>query len=194
MLFHNVEQNTDEWMGLRRGKFTASSFKNLMMKDTTVTYKKELQRVAFERVTGKSPEFYVNDAMIRGHELEPEARSWYEVQANNFVDNGGFYELDEWVGASPDGIIDDGLLEIKCPLFNTHIEYLMNEKLPTEYKWQIQGQLYVCSAEWCDFISYHPDLKPLLLRVERDDKAIKKLEETLKVAIEKTQEIIERIK
>ena len=34
----------------------------------------------------------------------------------------------------------------------------------------MQGQLWVSGRKWCDFMSYHPQLPPLLVRVEPDEK------------------------
>lgn len=195
MLVHNIDQGTPEWLKIRQGKFTASTFKNLFLKPSTATYKKEIYRVAFERITGESPEeSYVNDAMLRGKEMEHEAREWYEKEYNVLVQEVGFVERDEWTGVSPDGIVGDGLIEIKCPLFSTQIDYLLDGKLPTEYKYQVHGQLWVCEKEWCDFVSYHPKLEKLVIKVERDEKIIKELETRVNEAIEEVQEIINKLK
>jgi putative phage-type endonuclease len=195
MLVYNLPQGTQEWLDIRKGKFTASTFKNLFMKSSTATYKKEIYRVAYERITGESPEeTYINDAMLRGKEMESEAREWYEKKYNELVQEVGFVEKNEWVGVSPDGIVKDGLIEIKCPLYNTQIEYLLDGKLPSEYKYQVHGQLWVCEKEWCDFVSYHPKLDKLVLRINRDEKIIKELETRINEAVEEVQEIINKLK
>jgi hypothetical protein len=53
-----------------------------------------------------------------------------------------------FLGASPDGISDDGvMLEIKCPPRRVICG------TPTDYYWaQMQGQLEVCDLERCDFL------------------------------------------
>lgn len=194
-MFHNVEQNTPEWLELRKGKFTASMFKDLFAKETTQTYQDAIYKVAFEVLTGESPESFTNEYMQRGHELEPEARTWYEFQNDIEILNGGFFELNQWVGASPDGLVgEDGIIEIKSPKYSTMINYLIDAELPSIYKWQVQGQLYVAERGWCDFIAYHPKLPRLSIRIERDDKAIKELDEVLKTAIHKAQTIINKLK
>ena len=54
------------------------------------------------------------------------------------------------------------------------------KKEPTTYTAQIQGQLWVCEREWCDFVSYQPEFpdnaRLLVRRVFRDDAYIKNLE------------------
>lgn len=194
MKFHNIEQNTAEWYELRKGKFTASCFKDLFSKETTATYRNALYKVVFERITGDTPEYYEGYWMNRGTELEPFARQAYEMETFNKVHNGGFFELNEWIGCSPDGLIgDEGLLEAKCPKYSTIIEYMLSGELPSIYFWQVQGQLYVTGRKWCDFIAYHPNLKPIIIRVERDEVNIQKLEECLNLSISKAKKIIQKL-
>lgn len=189
-----VEQRSPEWFNLRIGKFTASTFKNLFAGSNTQTYKNEIYRVVFERLTKKSPENVVTEYMQRGTELEPEARSVYELETGNNVKESGFFELNEWIGASPDGLIrEDGLIEIKCPKYSTMIEYMIKNKVPSEYIWQIQGQLWVTERKWCDFVAYHPDLPILIIRVLRDENKIKELELAVNQAISEVKKILETI-
>ena len=193
-MIYTVEQGTEEWLELRKGKFTASEFKNILAKETTQAHKDIIYKVVYERITNQSPINFVSDWMKRGSELESTARLFYEFENDVEVIQIGFAELNEWVGCSPDGMIgDNGMLEIKCPKFSTHIDYLLKGKLPSEYKPQIQGQLWVCEREWCDFMSYSEHLKPFILRVKRDDKYIKELETKINLAIEKAKEIIKKL-
>lgn len=195
MIFHKIDQNTDEWLKLRSGKFTASAFKDLFSKSNTIAYEKAIYKPVFERLTGESPESFSNEWMERGHELEDEARQAYELETFNKVSDGGFCELNEWVGASPDGFVDeDGLIEIKCPAYNTHMNYLLKQKLPSQYKWQVQGQMWVTGRKWCDFVSYHPNLPILILRIERDEKMIKELEENLNNSIKEAEKIYNQLR
>ena len=72
MKFYDIDQNSDDWADLRRGKFTASTFADLFMDKKTATYQKAIIKVAYEIVTGESEESYSNKWMQRGHEKEPE--------------------------------------------------------------------------------------------------------------------------
>jgi len=192
MTFYNVEQNTEEWMKLRLGKFTSSTFCDIMGKDSTVGYKNAILKVVYERITGEIPEEYTNGWMERGKELEPQAKAWYEFNFTE-VSNGGFF-CDDWIGASPDAVVGDGLLEIKCPKYSTHMQYLIDNTLPAKYKWQVQGQLFIAEKEYCDFLSYHPKLRPMCLRIGRNEKQIKELKLKLEEAINEAQKTIEVIK
>jgi len=194
MIHHNIEQNTEIWMDLRKGKFTASSFKDLFMVKTTAGYRNAMYKVVFEKLTGEQPESFSNDYMQRGHELEPLAREFYEQETFNEVLDPGFFELNEWVGASPDGLIgDDGLIEIKCPAYGTMIQYLIDKELPAQYKWQVYGQMWVTGRKWCHFMAYHPNLKPIIIRIERDEVIINELTVKINEAIEHAKNIIKKI-
>lgn len=190
--YFDIEQNTDEWINLRMGKFTASMFSDLMGSKNTLTYQKAINKVVFEILTNEVPENFTSGYMERGHELEPLAKELYSMMTFNDVSNGGFFSYGNYIGASPDGLIDDdGLLEIKSPSFNTMINYLLRKSLPIEYKYQVQGQLFVTNRKWCDFMAYHPKLKPLIIRVERDEDIITDIQTRLNEAIET---VINRIK
>lgn len=195
MNYYNVEQNSQEWFDLKRGKFTASMFADLFAKDTTQTYWNAIYKVVYERLSGETPETYSNQWMQRGLELEPIAKEWYELETFNKVNNGGFFELSDWIGCSPDGLIDDdGIIEIKCPAYNTQIGYLLDKQLPKIYEWQVCGQLYITDRIWCDFVSYHPKLPAFVLRVNRDK--IKESELILKLnqATDIAEKIINKLK
>lgn len=195
MNYHNVEQNSQEWFDLKRGKFTASMFADLFMKDTTKGYWDALYKVAYERISGETPETYSNQAMQRGLKLEPIAKEWYELETFNKVNNGGFFELSDWIGCSPDGLVeDDGIIEIKCPLYNTQIGYLLDKQLPKIYEWQVCGQLYITDRMWCDFVSYHPKMPGLVVRVIRDKKKESELIQKLNEATDIVEKLIRKLK
>lgn len=121
-----------------------------------------------------------------GTDNEPVARLRYELETGNDVEECGFFaHPDIMAGASPDGLVnDDGLLEIKCPNSATHIETLRKRKVPSQYYWQVQGQMWMTGRQWCDFVSFDPRLPEnaqyIRIRMDRDDKAIAELEEEVK--------------
>lgn len=115
-------------------------------------------------------------AVQRGIQLEHLARRHYEVITYCKVtevglcvhDSGGF-------GCSPDGIIygldpiESRGLEIKCPIPETHMEYLDAGTLPDQYRPQVHGSMAVTGLRRWDFMSFCPGLPPLLLSVEGND-------------------------
>ncbi len=197
MKFYNIDQNSEEWDGLRLGKFTASTFSDLFMDKKTAGYQKAIIKVAYERVTGESEESYNNKWMQRGHEKEPFARENYELLTFNQLENGGFYEYSDFVGASPDAKIigQNGGCEFKCPSFQVYNEYLETKKIPKSYYWQIHGQLLCTGWDFIDYMPYSsPKLKQILIRVERDDKVLELLKSKLNECIEEVKILVERIK
>lgn len=197
MKFYNIDQNSEEWDGLRLGKFTASTFSDLFMDKKTAGYQKAIIKVAYERVTGESEESYNNKWMQRGHEKEPFARENYELLTFNQLENGGFYEYSEFIGASPDAKIigQNGGCEFKCPSFQVYNEYLETKKIPKSYYWQIHGQLLCAGWDFIDYMPYSsPKLKQILIRVERDDKVLEMLKTKLNECIEEVKILVERIK
>lgn len=181
-------QGTPEWLTLRAGKFTGSRFADLMAvtrSGPSASRANLIVAVALEILTGEPEQTYQNDAMRRGTELEPFARGAYEAHTGELVEQVAFvtHPTMPYVGVSPDGLLgDDGLIEIKCPASQAkHLAALRDGAHANEYRWQIQGQLWVTDRQWCDAVSYDPrfpeGLQLAIRRVERDEKAIKDLQD-----------------
>ncbi len=180
----DCEQRSEEWFSIRRGIPTSSNFDKIVTSKGEPSKQREkyLYRLAGEVVSKSSEETYQNAVMIRGMELEPEAKNMYELVTGNAVQDVGFCmaDGDYKYGSSPDGLVgEDGNFELKCPVMATHVGYLLKNKLPTDYFQQVQGSLLVTGREWCDFVSYYPGIKPLIIRVERDKTFISKLKTEL---------------
>lgn len=194
----DCQQGTPEWFNARLGIPTASCF------DMIVTTKGEpskqrtkyLYKLAGEKVSGLQEETYKNDAMLRGSEMEDEARRLYGVMNDNPVSTVGLCLSDcGSYGASPDGLVgDNGGLEIKCPTVPVHVEYLLENNLPSAYFQQVQGQLLVTKREYVDFFSYYPGLRPLVIRVYPDNKFLKALEKELLSFCQELNEVVNKIK
>ena len=193
---HPIQQNNEQWYNLRAGRFTASSIKNLLMKESTKGYQDEIKRVAVERTTGIPVEGgFQSFFMARGKTLEEYARRYYEAETFQVVSEGGFWTYGLDMGASPDGLVGDkGLIEIKCVKYNTMVDYLLGGKVPTDYYKQIQHQLLVTDREWCDFVGYYPGLRLMIKRVYPDHEMQGDILEAVKEAIVKVNEIIPQIR
>ena len=194
--FYDIIQGTDEWFDIKRGKFGASSAAELLMTPGTAGYQKLINRIVFERVTGKSVEQYSNDWMKRGLELEPEAISSYELLTFNKVKRIGYVALDQWVGCSPDGLLEeDSLIQVKCPAWNTQLEYYFSDTVPSNYIKQCQFEMFVTCRNYNVFYSYHPGLKPFMVKIERDETIIeqikKKLQESIKLVEQRIAKLTE---
>ena len=195
----DIDQNSPEWDEARRGVITASCFSNIVQRTgkPSTQRKKYLYKLAAEVVSGYKVASYSNAIMERGHEVEQEARQAYSDATLNEIDHVGFCFMDEShrVGASPDGLVgEDGGVEIKCPDAHTHVEYLLSNKLPVKYLQQVQGSMYVTGRSWWNFVSYYPGLKPLILKVERDDKFIGLLDAEITKSIDEMDKVIKAIR
>lgn len=190
MITLNIEQHSEAWHEARLGRVTGTRFKALMMGDSTQGYKDLITNLACEIISGMAEESYVSPAMEHGTETEPEARKEYETIFGIEVTQVGFVMPDEdnrfhnWIGVSPDGLLpDSGMIEIKCPLAKTHLEYIETDKLPSEYRYQVQGQLFVTGLDYCDFMSYVQGMKPFIFRVYPDYELFKEFETRLEKLI-----------
>lgn len=189
MLVEMIEQGSPEWFEARIGIPTASCFDKIL----SPTGKPSTQAGAYmnkllaEWLTGKPTNSDSNEWMLRGSELEADARKLYEFSTDVEVGQVGIVYKDEsrLVSCSPDGLTPDGGLEIKAPAPHTHVEYLLAGKIPTKYIPQVQGSMYITGRPHWDFMSYHPEMTPLIIRVERDEAYIKLLDSSLTGFIEK---------
>ena len=186
MIISDCEQLSETWFAERAGNPGASSFDKIVTSTgaSSKQRKQYMYALAGEAITGKKEDIYQNAAMQRGVELEAEARQFFELVEGVEVRQVGLIYPDEQkkYHISPDGVDPETKkfgLEIKCPLVHTHVEYLLENKLPTKYVQQVQGSMLVTGFSHWFFLSYYPGLKPLLIKVERDERFISKLEKEL---------------
>ena len=195
MIIYESPQGSDAWKQEKAGKFSASKCSDLLMTPSKAGHQNLIYRIVYERFTGEPTESYHSKDMDDGVENEPIARESYELHTYNKVHQVGFMELNDWIGASLDGLVgDDGGIEIKCVKYNTQIDYLLANKVPTNYYNQIQFQLYVSGRKWIDFFSWHPKLPPLLITVKRDEEKINEIQDALFKAIKEVESIINKLK
>ena len=189
-----IEQGTPEWHELRRGKVTASRVADILAKTKTgasASRQNYLIELALQRTTKTIEPSYTNAAMEWGTATEPQARVAYEVSTNNFVDQVPFIDHPkiQGFGCSPDGLVGaDGLLEIKCPNSATHWEYFKAKEPPKKYFIQMQAQMAVTGAKWCDFVSFDPRMPErsqlLIVKIPRDAEFILYMEAEIKQFLE----------
>ena len=204
-MFIDVEQNSDEWYKLRVGKLTSSNFACIMAYNCekwgagAIEY---AEKIALEIATQKRDESssFKSAYMERGHELEPFAVAEYEEQEMRIVSNGGFYVSEcGRFGDSPDGNVgENGCIEIKSVIPKTHWKRIKSNKMDPSYYWQVMGHILIGKKQWCDFISYCPEMpegkKALVFRVDRDEEALSKLEKRLNEFWELVLENVELLK
>ena len=189
LIYREVEQGTDAWLEIRRGKVTASRVADVMAKTKTgvsASRGNYLIELALQRVTGVIEPSYKNDAMQWGTDNEQTARTAFEVAHNVFVDQVAFVDHPtiKDFGCSPDGVIGNSLLELKCPYQSAvHWSYF-KDGCPSKYYTQIQAQMSCTGAKSVWFVSFDPRMPArsqlYIEEVMREEEFIKKLEDEVK--------------
>jgi hypothetical protein len=180
MKIHDLEQGSDEWFALRRGRLTASQYDTVFnektMKLNIATSENHMDGMFGEMKCTEEdrPVFKPSFAMERGTRLEPFARVDFELRTGIDVTEVGFVTNEAFgdhIGCSPDGLVDGGKggIEIKCPMPKAHNRYLRMGVLPKVYRAQVHGCMAVCEADYWWFTSYCPNFKDFTLKVYRDE-------------------------
>lgn len=206
MTEEEIEQGSEDWFLARCGKFTGSRFNDLTARHKTTgkklkSFEKVVWDVVVERLTQQPQESITSYSMQWGKDVEPFARTAYELQSGNFVQQVGFIKHPdyEFAGCSPDGLIDSvGGLELKCPKDSAiHLERFLHGT-PEEYKPQVQGSLWITGREWWDFCSYDPrmpeHLRLFTQRWFRDERLIRLIEISVLEAEETAEKLIKKNK
>lgn len=166
---YDITQGTDEWNLIRAGKFTASTIPALFMKESTKGYQDLIKRIAYERTAKKPVESFKSEWMQRGNEIEAQATAEYSNVMFAEVVRVGFVEVDEWCGCSPDGFVnDDGLIQVKCPKWNTFFDYKTIDDIDKDYIIQCQAEMLFSERGWNDLYIYDPNLESKTFRIMAD--------------------------
>ena len=206
MIIHNVEQKSDAWHMLRKGKMTgtkATAVANAIdekvdKKTGEITevigagIKTLCKKLAAEHISeGISMEEFRTAQMEHGNDFEEWAIASYEQMRGVQSDIIGFVEIDKFTGFSPDRFVGkEGILEIKCPDKAGFMEYLLygENAISSTYMWQIQFMLGLSDTnnKWCDFIVYNHDFinfcgDILVFRVLPDPAKINRIKRGLEV-------------
>jgi hypothetical protein len=178
-IYESMIQGSEEWFNARKGIATASEYRKILtptgrLSKSATAYMRKLTR---ECVIDDPMVFMGNDYTEWGHEYEPHARREFEEIKGDKVHEVGFCvsSKNKILGCSPDGLIKDMFgkwtegVEIKCPGVDKHVEYLLDNELPSDHKMQVHGSMAVTGLNAWWFMSYFPGLRPLIIRVERDE-------------------------
>lgn len=164
----DCEQGSEEWLQCRLGIPTASNFKLVLAKGEGKVRKQYMFKLAGEIITGKPAEGYQSAAMLRGQEMEAEAREWYAFTRDVEVSRVGFLRNGQ-MGASPDFLCNaDGGAEFKTAEPHILIEQLLRGDVPPEHVAQVQGSMLVSERDWWDVVIYWPGMTPPVFRAKPD--------------------------
>lgn len=198
-----MEQRSPDWFAARLGKVTASRVADVVAKTksgTSASRANYLAQLICERLTETVAEGYTSAEMQWGTDQEPYARAAYSAKVGELVEEVGFIDHPTiaGAGASPDGLVAEGLVEIKCPNTSTALDWILSGKPPTKYITQMQWQMACTNRPWCDFVSYDPrlpeNLRLLVIRVDRDDDRIKELEQEVKEFLQELDDKVNKLK
>ena len=194
----DVIQGSESWFDVRRGLVTASRIPDVISKSKSgwrPVRKNYMAQLIAEILTDTTAESYTSASMRHGIDTEPKARIAYEFYTNSKVEEVGFIKHPFLrSGASPDGLVKDGLIEIKCPNTATHIDYLLSNEPPSKYQPQMLWQMECSGKEWCDFVSYDPRMpEEKSLFIKRFERADKRLDEMREMVVEFIEEMETKI-
>lgn len=191
-------QRDPQWYEAKAGVPGSSSFSKIVTtkgapSKSATDY---MYQLAGEKTIGRIEESYTSFAMQQGINREDEARQLYELISGQSVRQVAlvYKDASKSVACSPDGLLEASGLEIKCPMLKTHVKYLLDDKLPSEYFVQVQGSLWVCGFDTWDFMSYVPSMPPFIITVKRDDDFISKLETEMIKFLRELKEVYEKLK
>lgn len=145
-LLPKYKQGTQEWKDQRNDYLTASTICAAIGESG----KQQRKHLLIEKGSkGKQSFFSGNNATQHGNKCEPIANAIYSHKNNVFIEEFGLITNPKYpiLGVSPDGIMLDKMLEIKCPYSRK-----INGKVKKEYYHQMQEQMVVCEYDSCDFL------------------------------------------
>ena len=162
-----AEQRSQEWLELRENMITASDVASALGENRYESVDSFVKKKVLKT------KWSGNAATAHGTLLEPLVRELYDQRTGRKSHEIGLVQhpVYSWLGASPDGVTEDGLLiEIKCPLTRK-----IEPKVPKHYLPQVQLQLEITDLEECDFVQYRPGNTEngtpeefVVVRVQRD--------------------------
>jgi len=167
-----IEQNTPEWLEMRK-KYIGASDAPIIMGVSPWTTPLQL----WERKLNLAEEKQQTQAMKSGTDLEPIAR---EI----FIRDSGvpvspkvmFHPRYKWMMASMDGISSSGktAVEIKCPQNPRDHEIACRGEVPEKYLPQLQHQMEVCDLDTIFYLSFYNG-KSILLEIDRNERYIQEM-------------------
>ncbi|XP_047525801.1 uncharacterized protein LOC125063416 [Pieris napi] len=183
---HAVERDTvlqaesALWLELRRCLLTASSFSKICKRRPNISSAPLVKSIVYSYSLDKVP------AIEYGKSNEKSAIDQLQQQENIVVEKCGLFIDKEhyFLGASPDGLYNQGIIEIKCPYSARNMDaeeairqrkikfWKLDGTVNTNHDWyyQIQGQLHISEKKLCLFAVWTGQQFPLKVEViSRDE-------------------------
>lgn len=187
---HEIERATvlqaesSLWLELRRCILTASSFGKVCKRRPNQNSAPLVKSILYTYKLDHIP------SIKHGRDNESKALAQLSVQENIAIAKCGLF-IDEthcYLGATPDGLCSEGLVEVKCPSslsgidpdtaiqekklkcfkLDSQFQVTMNKK--HDWYYQVQGQLHITKKYICLFAVWTgPDFPLKVVRVAKDD-------------------------
>ncbi len=178
-VYRDIEQRTEEWHELRKGKVTGT-MAGRILSDRKDVRDSAFYEVVADRLSTASVEQAEENAMTRGVRLEDEAVAKFAEKTKKNVERVGFVEssFSKWSGYSPDGLIKKGKkytedIETKCLKSGNHVRAWLTGKVPKDYMPQVlQGFVANDDLQRRHVVFYDPriEIMPMvIITVERDE-------------------------
>ena len=152
-----IEQRSEEWFKQRIDMITGSRVGGILGLSPFATASDVMRSMVREH-HGAPSEFEGNVATEYGNEHEDAAIFALEQELGIQVQETGFHKVNEWLGASPDGLVDiNEVVEIKCPYgkrnATSESEFKSIEEQPHYYA-QMQIEMLSTGREQCHFYQW----------------------------------------
>jgi len=180
----HVESRSDEWRSLRHGRITASRLGDVMARKDTKRYRRYQTQIVLENAgavfADKNEPWFEH-----GRDMEPRAidaaryKFGWEIRTDIFL----IHHKYDWLGCSPDGMINDMRegVEFKCR--KVYQEYIkVREKgLEASHRFQVQAAMWLTGLDSWWYLNYYEHRtdgtrKLSRILVPRDDQLIAKME------------------
>jgi putative phage-type endonuclease len=156
-----MEQRSEEWFTARKGRVTGSAVGAILDVDPNAT-RADIMRRMVRQYHGAPSEWNGNIATQWGTIHEGEALEDLQAHLGKEIVPATFVTHPDmnWLGASPDGYVDDDfLVEIKCPFGlrdkEAPVEFKSVEDQPHYYA-QMQVQMFCTGRSKCYFWQWTP--------------------------------------
>tara|TARA_Y100000994_G_scaffold199554_1_gene169815 strand:+ start:583 stop:1185 length:603 start_codon:yes stop_codon:yes gene_type:complete len=197
MIEHEVKQGESDWFDAKLGVLSASQMSSVFTATgkSSSSRRSVIHKLVTEIYTGEPVPTFKNADMQRGNDLEKDAALTFSMKTSQDLREVGFFTTDDGrIGASPDRLFEDTGVEIKCPRYHNHLNYLEGEKCPTDYFPQIQTTMFVMGMDRYFFCSYYPRLPLFVHEVRRDDEWISGMIKEVDIFFDELEELKEKLK
>ena len=149
-----AEQRTEAWHKQRVGRVTGSIAGGILGLSPWQTPESILRQMV-RAYHGAPSEFVTNPAVDHGNKHERQAMLCFMRKTGIYVEDVGFLPYDTWLGASPDGLTNDGaVLEIKTPFSCRKGKAFKPLSEQPHYELQCQFEMLASGRDACYFAQY----------------------------------------